>query len=87
MATSDPPTLRERAEQGNADAQFQLGLKYGRGESVERDFIQAARWCRQAADQGHVGAQRTLAVLCAKASAVRARHGLAVDWYRRAAFQ
>ncbi|NLI77403.1 MAG: sel1 repeat family protein [Candidatus Riflebacteria bacterium] len=45
--------LRQAAEGGDADAQFQLGATYyfGKGLPLNRD--EAARWFRRAADKGH----------------------------------
>ena len=37
---------------GNADAQFDLGLKYENGQGVEKDALTAVKWYRKAADQG-----------------------------------
>jgi GAF domain/Sel1 repeat/PilZ domain len=62
---SNPPDkflteLRKLAEDGNAEAQWQLGARYHNGEGVQHDDIQAMRWFRRAADQGNVTAQATL---------------------------
>ena len=50
-----PPleTLRERAEAGDADAQFELALRYRDGRGVARDPRASLHWSRRAADQGH----------------------------------
>ena len=40
------------AEQGNADAQFNLGLMYYAGKGVPKDDAKAEKWCRKAANQG-----------------------------------
>ena len=57
----DPITeIRRQAEQGDADAQFNLGYRYATGIGVPRDRAEAARWFRLAADQGHVQAQNFL---------------------------
>ena len=41
------------AEQGNVDAQFNLGQMYLRGDGVSQDFKEAARWYTVAAEQGN----------------------------------
>ena len=47
----DPVTeIRLRAEQGDADAQFTLGVRYANGEGVLQDDEEAVRWYRLAAD-------------------------------------
>jgi len=43
---------RARAERGDADAQFKLGMAYEEGRGVTQDYAQAAAWYRKAADQG-----------------------------------
>ncbi len=54
---------RPLAEQGNADAQFCLGVMYQRGHGVPQDYQQAQHWYEKAAVQGHVGAQFNLGLL------------------------
>ena len=55
--------LRATAEQGDAEAQFNLGLKYDRGEGIAQDYAEAARWYRMAAEQGDVDAQFNLGLM------------------------
>ncbi|MGD0792922.1 MAG: GAF domain-containing protein [Terriglobales bacterium] len=52
--------LRKLADRGDADAQWQLGVRYHNGEDVPRDDVQAMQWFLRAAEQGHVTAQATL---------------------------
>jgi hypothetical protein len=54
------PALRKLAGQGDADAQWQIGVRYHNGEDVPRDDTQAMQWFLRAAEQGHVTAQATL---------------------------
>jgi hypothetical protein len=54
------PDLRKLSAQGDADAQWQMGVRYHNGEGVPRDDVQAMQWFVRAADQGHVTAQATL---------------------------
>jgi TPR repeat protein len=49
--------LRPLANQGNADAQINLGMKYLSGKGVEQNDAEAIRWVRLAADQGNADAQ------------------------------
>ena len=44
--------IRPLAAQGLADAQYNLGGMYVKGEGVPQDYAEAARWFRCAADQG-----------------------------------
>lgn len=45
------------AEQGDARAQFSLGLLYENGDGVPRDYAKARRWYEKAAAQGEAKAQ------------------------------
>lgn len=52
--------LQPLAEQGNADAQFNLGLMYFNGTGVPQDDQAALKWFSRAADQGDAFAQFAL---------------------------
>lgn len=52
--------LRKLAEQGDADAQWQLGILYHNGEGVPKNDAVAVQWFERAAQQGYVRAQSTL---------------------------
>jgi len=52
--------ITKAANQGNADAQYQLGLCYFNGNGVRRNYTKAAVWFRMAAEQGHTHAQYQL---------------------------
>jgi uncharacterized protein len=45
------------AEQGDAGAQFYLGLSYENGDGVPRDYAKARQWYEKAAAQGEAKAQ------------------------------
>ena len=48
MASDDKrlQELREKAEQGEADAQYNLGGMYYIGEGVPQDYAEAVKWYR-----------------------------------------
>ena len=52
--------LRPLAAQGNATAQFVLGMMYNYGQGVVQDYKEAMKWSRLAAAQGDVDAQYML---------------------------
>jgi TPR repeat protein len=62
----DKDSMTEAAEQGDADAQYNLGNCYILGMGVAQDKAKAAEWYRKAAEQGHEGAQKRLDVLKAQ---------------------
>ena len=51
---------RRRAEQGDADAQFELGVHHILGEGVQKNPTLGVQWLRKAAEQGHAAAQYSL---------------------------
>ena len=75
------------AEQGDADAQFDLGVIYDIGEDVSRDVAQAVIWYRKAAGQGHPAAQNNLGYMYQHGEGVPEDDVQAVNWYRKAAEQ
>jgi hypothetical protein len=52
--------LRKLADQGDAEAQWQMGVRSHNGEGVPHDDAQAMQWFQRAAEQGHVTAQGAL---------------------------
>ena len=52
--------LRVAADQGDADAQYNLGWMYDTGAGVTQSYQEAAKLYRLAADQGHAMAQGRL---------------------------
>lgn len=52
--------LRRWAEQGDADAQWEIGSRYRNGEGIPQDDAQAVRWFEQAAEQGHLNSQMAM---------------------------
>ena len=55
--------LKNRAAQGEAEAQSALGFKYVTGEGVPQDYTEALKWYRLAAAQGDADAQFNLGVM------------------------
>ncbi len=62
--------LRARAEAGDAEAQYNLGLMYVNGEGVPEDDVEAVRLFRLAADQGLAEAQTNLGLMYDNGSGV-----------------
>ena len=56
---------RPLAEQGDARAQFDLGLLYENGDGVPRDYAKAHQWYEKSAAQGGAKAQFYLGMQCA----------------------
>ena len=73
--------LRPHAEQGDAKAQFFLGIMYRFGHGVPKDHAEAAEWYRLAAEQGHASPQFSLGVMYAKGTGVPQDYVLAHMWF------
>ena len=75
------------AEQGNAMAQFNIGMMYARGRGVAEDPAQALHWYRMAAQKGYADAQLNLGVMYNSGQGVKVDHAEALQWLRLAAAQ
>ena len=79
--------LRPLAEQGDAVAQYHLGMMYADGRGVVQAFAEAARWNSKAAEQGHAGAQSYLGYMYRVGLGVDRDYTAAVRWWTMAAEQ
>ena len=77
--------FRKAANQGNADAQYEIGNRYYRGEGVVQDYKEAMKWWRKAVDQGSVDAQVCIARGYYLGQGVVQDHKEAITWFRKAA--
>ena len=50
--------LKEKAEEGDSEAQVNLGWCYFNGLGIDRDYKKAASWFQKAAEQGDAKAKR-----------------------------
>ena len=78
---------RPLAEQGNAQAQYNIGIMYESGKGVPQDYAEAVKWFRLAAEQGDADAQYNLGVMYGKGQGVPQDYAEAVKWFRLAADQ
>lgn len=58
--------FQKAAEQGNREAQFNIGSMYAEGIGVEKNWTEAAAWFAKAAAQGHGTAKANLCVMYAE---------------------
>jgi len=79
--------LRARAEQGDAIAQFDLGLRYMVGRDVPESDVEAVRWYRLAAEQGLMSAQNNLGIQYELGEGVPKDDVLSYMWLNLAAAQ
>ena len=73
------------AEQGYANAQYNLGHRYYRGEGVAQDYKEAVRWWRKAAEQGKAKAQAVLGAMYDNGKGVAQDYKSAHMWLNIAA--
>ena len=79
--------LREKAEKGDADAMFYLGVFYEYGTDVLMDETEAAKWFLKAAEKGHSKSQHSLGLQYVEGHGVPKDEAEAVKWYQKAAAQ
>ena len=81
------------AEQGDASAQYNLGVMYANGEGVPQDYAEALKWYHLAAEQGYAAAQFGLGTMYLYSNDYGVLYGVLQDyaeaarWYRLAAEQ
>jgi TPR repeat protein/uncharacterized caspase-like protein len=85
--TTTPGALQGLAEKGKADAQFDLGFAYAKGQGVPRDDVLARHWFELAAAQGAAKAQYWMGAMLERGRGGPRSYADALQWYRRAADQ
>ena len=79
--------LAQAAAQGDADAQFHLGVMYYLGQGVPQDYAQARYWYEKAAAQGFAVAQTALGAMYSLGQGVPQDYAQALRWFEKAAAQ
>ena len=79
--------FQDAAEQGNAQAQFNLGVMYHQGNGVSKNFAKALIWYQKAANQGHPVAQTNIGYMCLNGDVVEKNYTEALKWFNKAAEQ
>ena len=87
FAAPDFDETMAAAKQGNAVAQYNLGVMYDNGMGVPENDAEAVKWYRKAADQGDADAQYNLGLMYRNGQGVPKNDAEAVKWYRKAADQ
>lgn len=71
------------ANQGNASAQYNLGLKYFKGEGVRQDYNKAFDLYQKAANQGYAGAQNNLGLMYSRGNGVLQNYISAKELFKK----
>lgn len=83
----DITALTKLAEDGNAEAQVELGNKYFKGLGVEKNYNLAFDWCSRSAEQGYPRALNALGSMYKNGIGVDKNEKVAFDFFRQAAEQ
>ncbi len=90
-SAQEPPDavaqLRSDAEQGDIDAQMNLGVLYEKGDGVPQDYVKARAWYLKAAEQDDIDAQFNLGLLYLNGHGVKQDYVEARNWFLKAAEQ
>jgi len=87
FAQSDFEAIKARAEAGDAQSQYDLGVMLDNGTGVAQNYEEAFKWFRLAAEQGLYIAQGTLGVKYFNGIGVFQNYQEAANWTRLAAEQ
>lgn len=79
--------MQSKADRGDAEAQFSLGLKFANGGPTVLDYPKAAHWYLMAANQQHPLAQFNLGLMLAGGQGVSQDEAKSLMWMRVAAAQ
>ena len=74
--------IKTKAEQGDVQAQSDLGDQFFYGEGTAKDRVEAVKWWRQAAEQGDGKSQFSLAFSYGKGLGVEKDTAQGLKWYQ-----
>ena len=77
------PILR-KAEEGDAESQYLMGLRFRCGDGVFQDDTESVRWLRMAAEQGHAYAMYEMGVVYSLGMGVQENDIIADEWFSKA---
>ena len=86
-ASAQDSELLKKAQDGEAEAQFDLSFAYLVGDSVDQNHGESVKWLQKAADQGLLVAQYNLGSAYYHGDGVEQDYAEAVKWWRLAAEQ
>lgn len=85
---ADFQSILKQAQQGDVEAQTNLGLIYDKGvQGIMQDSKEAVKWYQQAADKGYALAQYNLGAMYYHGKGVEQSYTEAVKWWRLASVQ
>ena len=81
VMASDFNQTQRLANQGDAEAQFDLGIMYSTGEGVRQDSTKAFEWYQKSANQGDAIAQHYLGLMYKYGTGVEQNIITAKEWF------
>ncbi len=87
LSNATVESLIQQAEQDNLQAQVELATRYFKGDGVNQDLQQAAKWYQKLADKEVADAQLTLGLMYIRGDGVQQDNKEAIKWLTRAAEQ
>jgi hypothetical protein len=75
----------QKAEQGDPESQFCLGVCYWDGKGLEKNFVKAVEWWSRAAEQDHNAAQYNLGCSYIYGAGIQQNSQKAFEWFNRSA--
>ena len=87
FAAPDFDETMAAANQGDAYAQFNLGVMYANGEGVPENDAEAVKWYRKAAEQGNASGQSNLGFMYVTGKGVPENNIRAYVWWSMAKTQ
>lgn len=85
VARVSSPLPHDRAAQGDAEAQLQLGMRYAEGDGVIQNDKEAAKWFALAANQGLAEAQYQYGLVLLQGRGVVQDYKAAFSWIEKPA--
>lgn len=76
--------LKEKAKEGNPEAQYKIGAMLIEGKVVKKNSQEGCRWLESAAKHGDINAQMLLADQYSKGEGVPQNNEIAMSWYKKA---
>jgi Sel1 repeat len=73
--------VKAKAEAGDAESEFLVGIDYATGRGVAKDEVEAVKWSRKAAEQNYARAQYNLGVYYAFGQGVAKDEVEAYRWF------
>lgn len=84
---SDVQGIMDKAENGDPQSQFSLGLLYDVGLELKKDKKEAFGWYLKSANQGNAAAQNSLGSMYQAGDGVERDYAAAFSWYSKSAAQ